>query len=217
MKRLAVLKCLLATGAVVALIPSAQADLSFNFDTDLSGFTGPVAWTAGPAGWSGGAALQATFATPGWTGLTITKDFDWASGEQTAMQEMLATGNGMASFDVLVDNSSFTPAMSDWFEIDVAGNSESGWTQSALTLVTGWHTAGDTALYATHIDMTFAQLGWVPGTSTWFQINFGANSGTSPVNFYVDNLAITAVPEPAFFALAGLSAAALLIIRRRKA
>jgi hypothetical protein len=217
MKRLTILKSLFAAGAMIALIPSARADISLNFDTDLSGFTGPAAWTAGPAGWSGGPSLQATFAAPGWTGLSVTKDFDWASGEQPAMQQMLAAGNGQVSFDVLFDNSSFTSGVSDWIDVEVAGNSENGWTQTPLSLVSTWHNAGDTTLYDTHVVMTFAQLGWVPGTSTWFQINFGANSGASPLDFYIDNLTVSAVPEPSTFALAGFGVAALLAMRRRMA
>ena len=49
-------------------------------------------------------------------------------------------------------------------------------------------------------------------TSLNFQIG-GGNGGT----VYLDNLRITAVPEPSTLALAGLAAAGLLVIRRRKA
>ncbi|MBC8097137.1 MAG: PEP-CTERM sorting domain-containing protein [Akkermansiaceae bacterium] len=201
--------------ATLALSLSASGAVTYTFDTDLSGFTGTGIWTPGPSGSASGGAIQTTFPAAGWTGLNLTKNFDWASGDQPAIQTMVASGGGRVSFDILVDGSSFTPGVSDWYQAQLAANSENGWQQMQLNLVSGWHDQADTALYSTHIELTFAQLGWTTG-ATWFQLNFGANSGSSPVHYYVDNLTVEVVPEPSTFALAGLGSIALCFFRRRR-
>lgn len=209
--------------ASIALLTSisAQADFTMTFDSGplSTEWSGAAVWSAGPAGWAGGGSLQTTYAASGWTGWSPTVNFDWASGHQPDMQAIAASGNGHLSFDIMVDGSSFTPGVSDWYNASMAGNSDGGgWTQIDNIMGAGpWHNAGDNALYVTHVDETFAQMGWTTA-STWFQINFAGNSGASPLHYYIDNLAVTTVPEPSTLALAGLGAlGGLMLFRRRLA
>jgi hypothetical protein len=209
----------------VALALSANAQLNYTFDTDAQGFQNFTWSAAGPAGWSGGAALQATPAVGGWTlggSFNFMNEFNFASGAQPVMQALSASGNGRISFDVIVDGSSFNPGVANWYNINIAGNSAgaNGWTQVDSVTGAAWHNADDNTTYSTHVDLSFAQTGWAnPEDATgWFQIYFGANSaGDFPVKFYIDNFTAYAVPEPSAFALAGLGAMALLGMRRRKA
>jgi hypothetical protein len=223
MKQIRILSTLLAAVAVTGYITSASAQpLNFTFDSGAQNFLNFTWSSTGPAGWSGGAAIKAPAAVGGWTlgsGFDYYHQFDWAYGEQVPMQTIVASGQGHLSFDVLLDGTSFPVNDGTWYQINVGGNSAgaNGWTQ--VQVVDSWRNGGDTALVATHVDLTFAQLGWAnPEDATgWFQVYFGANSDAGhPVNFYIDNVSAYIVPEPSTLALAGLGAAALLFIRRRK-
>jgi len=223
MTRMNMKKVVTALSAAVAM--SANAQLSYTFDSDAQGFQN-FSWSAtGPAGWSGGAALQATPAVGGWTlggSFNFMNEFSFASGAQPIMQALSAGGNARLSFDLIVDGSSFTPGVANWYNINIAGNSAgaNGWTQVEKVSGDGWHNADDNTLYATHADYSFSQLGWAnPEDATgWFQLYFGANSAADfPVKFYIDNVTAYAVPEPSTMTLAGLGAAALLGFRRRRA
>lgn len=214
MKSISLKKCMSVAAAALAVSASAHASVIYTFDTDVSGFTGPVIWTAGPSGWSGGAALQTQFTASGWNNLSVGKNFDWASGDQPAIQGMISSGGGHVTFDILFDGTSFTSGVSDWYQVYVAGNSDSGWTQFQLALSSGWHDQNDASLHTTHVDLPFSQLGWTSSTS-WYQMYFGANSGTSPLHYYIDNLQIAAVPEPSTFALVGIGTLAFRFYRRR--
>ena len=108
----------------------------------------------------------------------------------------------------------------NWYQLHFAGNSDGtqGWTQDppsgANPVNTNYHPTDPDLTW--HFDFSFAEMGWQPG-DTWFQVFFGANSDSAkPVQFLIDNIRIYEVPEPGTFALAGLGAAVLLILRRRR-
>ena len=218
-------RILITIAATVGLCASASAQpLVFTFDTGAQNFQNFTWSSTGPAGWSGGACIQALATTGGWTlGGTFNyyHEFDFASGQQPIMQALSASGAGHVSFDVLLDGTSFPNNTGTWYSIIAAGNSAgaTGWTQ--ISDITGsglWRNSGDTSLLSTHVDLTFTQLGWndAADATGWFQLYFGANSDAAhPMDFYIDNVTVYAVPEPSTLALAGLGAAALLISRRR--
>jgi hypothetical protein len=219
------LQIILSTIAVMGLATCAKADIVsptqvlYTFDSGpaAASWTG-VAWSSGPAGWAGGGALQGTSATSGWQNWNVVQNYAWQDNSQQTLQAMAAGGGARLSFDILVDGSSFAPGVSDWYNVSFAANSNGGgWTQFDNVLGAGpWHDMADNAVYQTHIDMSFTQLGWTPA-ATYFQLDFSANSGASPVNYYIDNLNAYVVPEPTMLALAGMGIAGLLIFRRRNA
>ena len=227
MKRILFSPLALSSLVALGLVTSVGAQsVSFTFDSNAQNFLN-FSWSStGPAGSPGGACLQAPATVGGWTlggSYNYYHEFDWVSGQQPVMQSIVASGLGRVSFDLMVDGTSFTPGVSGWYNMEVAGNSAGahGWTQVGDIFGAGpWHNADDATLYMTHVDLSFAQVGWAdPEDATgWFQLYFGGNSDASfPVKFYVDNVTCyTAVPEPSTFALAGLGAAALLIFRRRR-
>lgn len=197
--------------AVVGLAASANAQplFTFGFDTDAQGFNGG-AWS------STFQAVQQNKTAGGWTlGSSIVHEFDWASGQQVPMQNLAAAGTGRLSLDLFVDGSSFSAGAACWYQVHLAGNSSGsvGWTQ--YQAIDGWHNADDAALYSTHVDLAFADVGWQPG-DTWFQLCLGSNSEAArTANFYVDNVNIYAIPEPGTFTMIGLGLATLLVLRRR--
>lgn len=208
-------------GALLVVSTNAYADFTLTFDTGplSSEWSGSAAWSAGPAGWSGAPGSVRSAVTAGEWQWGPVINFDWASGHQPDMQAIAATGNGRVSFDYLVDGTSFN-GNAQWYQFNLAGNSDgpkpaNGWTQLA-GLVDAWQNAGQSDLRVQHIDLSFAQLGWTT-TATWFQLNFGANSDAgNPVQYSIDNLRVSTVPEPTAFALAGLGIAAMALLRWRK-
>jgi hypothetical protein len=209
---------LITIAAALGLCASASADLIYTFNTDIgSDFTQNAAWSAHLGG-----TAQSTMTNGGWTlGSGLKKEFSSQAGggvanQQTTMQGYANAGNYRVAFDMMVDGTSFPVAGSDWYQFQVAGNSDgtAGWTQ--VNTVTGlWHNDGDQTLLSWHVDESFVDMGWQPGDS-WFQIYFGVQSGAIPVDYYIDNLTVyQAVPEPSMFAVAGLGAAVLLVFRRK--
>ena len=219
------IKYILAAAAALAATACAKADIIspsqvlYTFDTGPAAASWTsVAWSAGPVGWAGGGALQSTAATSGWQNWTVTQNYTWQDGSQADMQALAATGNAHLSFDIIVDGTSFTPSSTaDWYNISFAANSDGGgWTQHSGNIVDGYHNASDSALHSFHLDYSFAQLGWTASAPTsWYQLNFGGNSGADVFNYYIDNLDAYIVPEPTTLTLLGLGAAALLMFRRK--
>ena len=208
--------------ASLGLTYSTQADLSYTFNADTEGFQGVTWQGASPVGWPGlpGSIMQ-NHTAGGWQ-MIMTKEFVWGPGGGSANQQVemqsLANLNSRISFDVMVDGNSFPQGTSTWFQLAVVGNSDgaAGWTQhNNLFSVSGQHNADDPALLTQHFDFSFAQMGWQPG-DTWFQFWTGANSDAAvPVNFYLDNVQLYVVPEPASFSILGLGAA-LFFLRRKQ-
>lgn len=198
----------------LAFVTGARADLSYTFDSDFQGFKNTI-WSAGHQ------AIQPTNALGGWTmgnGGGPNVDFG-ALGLTAEIDSMAASGNGRVAFDIYVDGSSFNPGVGVWFSLNTAGNSggSAGWTEIQKLSGDAWHNADDAAQYLTHVDKSFAELGWASGDG-YYQLLWGSNSdGAQRVNFFVDNVAIyQVVPEPSTFVLAGLGAATLWLVRRRK-
>ena len=231
MKRNSIKYYLLASVAVLAVSTCGGADLLYTFDTGSSGADGG-GFNAGTYAWSSTyQAVQQTLTSSGWTmgsGGGPGFEFSWPS--QTTMQAIANAGDGRVSFDMFVNQSSFTVgtwADWDWYQFHFAANSDGsiGWQQDDSNIL--GHNAFDGNYDAgisphggnnqsVHFDLGFAQMGWQPGDS-YFQLAFGSNSGgNDAVQFYVDNIHVYEVPEPSMFALAGLGAMGLLISRRRK-
>ncbi len=188
------LKCLLTAGAALAVSTCAYADFDDTFDSPATSTeaSGSVAWSTGPAGWSGAGCLQTTGGSGGWNGSgTITLNFSYGSGHQPNIWAMNAA-TARVSFDVVVDTNSFNANPSgQWWQIWGSGNSNpNGWTQ--LQFADAWRGAGDTSVQVYHVDKPFADLGFVPASaagSSYYQLNLWANSdGANPINFYIDNV-----------------------------
>jgi len=222
------MKCahtLVTLTASLGITAAAYGGLFYSFPTDVEGFQN-VAWRgAEPAGWPGlPGGIQQIHTAGGWQ-MQLTKEFSWGPGggspnQQLEMQAVANFGNNAhLSFDVMINGTSFPPSTAAWYSFNVVGNSDgtAGWTQTEhhFTVAGEWHNAGDATLFSQHVDMTFGQLGWQPG-DTWFQFWTGANSdGAVPVNFFLDNVAVSVVPEPAIASLMGLGALLLALGRKR--
>jgi hypothetical protein len=207
-----------ALAVVLAIGASANAQLSLTFDSDVQGFQDNVQWVSGVAGWPGGGVIQQSLDVGGWTmGDPLhgpAKQYNWNEGQQE-IQQIVAAGNGWLHFDVLMDGTSFPNNVGTWFQVNMAGNSEHGWTQLSDILAgqpnAGWRNAGDTNLYTWHADVDFTWLNWTAG-ATWYQLYFGTNSDADkPVKFYLDNVIITPEPTAGLLLLSGL-----LLARRRR-
>jgi hypothetical protein len=198
MKKTALGKWFLGVAALAGMGLVARADMCFpdtNFFPILPPHTvnGSYVWD------STYQAIQATPTTGGWTlGTTNGVEFNFNWPIQTNVQAIANNGCGRVSFDVSVHNSSFSVSNwtnGSWYQIHYAGNSDSGgWVQDAGGFVTGFYATNSSNDQTWHFDLSFAQMGWVPGC-TWFQLFWGGNSDSDkPLWFYVDDICIHCVP-----------------------
>ena len=214
---------LLLTMTLVGFSGWAQAaDLQWTFDSALPSADGT--FTGGTVGWNSTyQAAQYTGTASGWTMGGDGPKFEFTGTSQTAMQQIANAGNGHISFDLTVSTTaSFNSGgwtAGDWLQVHFAGNSDGahGWTQDPAPYgpnpISGNYTPASPDM-TLHVDLPFSALGWDPGDN-WFQLFLGANSDTKPVQFLVDNIHVSQVPEPSVLALGGLAAGVLLILRRK--
>lgn len=234
MKRITT-KYILALAVTLGVTLCAQAQpLAYTFPTSTNpGFTGWNWAAASPNGDMTGGALQANYTASGWQ-QSAQVDFGVAGTSQNGnyngnadIFNMLSAGPVNVSFNIIVDGATtFAAGASDWYKFTMIGNSLGGWKQqpdfgfndfgNTPGSGTGWHNAGDTSIQTYAMSYTSTQLGWTAAAGDYYQLIFVGNSGSSPFDFYIDDLTISPVPEPTTLALAGLGAAALLIFRRRK-
>jgi hypothetical protein len=223
----------------------AQAQLSFTFDTSSNPGWSGFNWVANSP--DGGGALQAAYtgtSSPGqnlgwYQGAMV--DFgaipspDGQYDANSDIRNMIMFSGGVnVSFDLIIDGpTSFTPGVSSWYDFVMVGNSLGNWTQlpTQANPPPGWTGDNyapdpgysDPNTYTFNMSYTSTDLGWTyndsPPPWDFYQLDFigQTTDGSTPFDFYIDNLTITPAPEPTSLALAGLGAvAALLIFRRRK-
>ncbi len=218
MKR-STLKFFLSMAAITGLALSASADLLYTFDTGLP-TTGGM-FTGGAVGWSSTySAAQALDTAGGWTpGGAGSPKFEFTWPDQSTMAGIANYASYYqfsVDLSVNMDSLSYVSGAQTWYQLFVVGNSDGvgGWSQNQVGGGLNYIDQGQTP-YSLHVVMPLTQLGFNPGDS-WFQVFFGANSGGGePIQFFIDNIHVAPIPEPASLALVGLGAAALMIFRRR--
>jgi hypothetical protein len=233
-------RIILSLTATLGLAAGANAQIIFseNFDAGLSPGAGlgggwifgdavsKTSGIVGGAGTSGSSALQLV--------LNTAANGNGYAGGAMQLQEMTTSGNTSLnlsdytlSFDVQTTAGSLNLQLQTWAG-NYFGGSMSG-TLNTAPASPGYGNDLNPGTAYTHYDLNLANATvfpnvntFVPTGGTWqiaFQLNGGGNGNPSQLTLNVDNvvLTMTAVPEPATAALAGLGAAGLLIFRRRQA
>jgi len=214
---------------ILLLASPAFADVVLTFDTD----TQDVAFDAGTGSvtWAdvGGEGMLRLQSDGGWEGQLSKLDasFWGANGMTAEVNDALANG-GTISFDILVQDADQTYAAAPgWFEVVTIQQGEfSGWDQEVHAIGLGaaqWPLAGGS--YTTSISMDI-----LPGAAagdanaqydagdTWRNLYIGLNNDGANVSnavVYIDNLTISAVPEPGTIGLLAFLGAGLIARRRR--
>jgi len=217
---------LVALGFLVAT-SAANAQLLYDFETDIAdvsngangGFPNTtVAHSIGVGNTSGNGALQATKDDGG--------GFAWVAIIQTINNDPVRDAIQAAyanpalwqfEFDVSVDPSTM-PQWNSFVNGVVTVNSETdGFNQ---TPTEPWLFDGSQSPPATTtavVPLTDVHGGNVPGGG-WLELWFSANGdwGTDPGSIYIDNIRLTAIPEPASASLLALAIVPLIGWRRRR-
>jgi hypothetical protein len=145
-----------------------------------------------------------------------------------ATAQMLASTHKL-SLDVHFISSEWTDTGGDgWVRWDQASiNSDTGgWSQTSNANITdsanpsypgSWDPNNWGTSHTRTLIYDFTGLGNVPG-GAWGQFNISINMGNieGKGNFYIDNVQLIAVPEPASLSLFGLGSVVWLLARRRK-
>lgn len=203
----------------------AHADVTFTFDSDLEGWEQQanatnVAWSSVNGG------SMAITANGGWAGQAT----QLSLGPGTPVWDELvsaAANGGSISYDVIIQDGDQTYTMNPtWFETVAIMNSAGGWDQDVIA-----HGLADTDWPLTSTFTTTATLPidaaagaaddgnkFYDLSGNWGQLTLGLNNDGAAVQsatVYIDNVTITAVPEPALNASILLGLVALARRRRR--
>lgn len=200
------IRALLATTAAATLAASAQAHVLFDFNTDAQG------WTASNGG-------QLTHVASGGNGGGFLSILDVSSDDFLAVAPAAVLGarsswlGGVLSFDARNLNND-TPDWGDFGRITLTGGAGS----LTLDLITGNQPPADGQWHRYSVALTEAVWGAaLPGVLadlTGLSIKGEFHNGVSEL-VGLDNIAITAVPEPAQWALLLAGGLLLPVLRRR--
>jgi PEP-CTERM motif len=225
---------ILGVGVLSAASLTASAQVLFTTQNDFTPWTGSGSVAAGAAGDADLSTINGLgdLGAPGGTGtagaLGISgQSIGWNPAQSQSEQNNAAfiaalwNNNELSLTYTLTE--SMTTAPNGYWQLVPVFNNNQGYT--GLNNANFFSVANGTLLAGTYT-VTYSYtpssliLPTAAGQDSYFQLLVVANSGGSLVGgnqqYYIDNIQVSTVPEPASFALAGLGAAALLIFRRRK-
>ena len=217
---------------MLASFQAANAAVTLTFDANLQGFVpanfggtnnnSSVTWDAG--GGNGRMKITNLNATGGrfaWIAKYFTNSGQ--GGDQLAIYNELTAAianGGTISYDVIVEAPHFTGVAPGFFQVNLFADNQVGGFDQEYD-VPGTVTVPSTTNFSIQIQTSGVavnddNLANFRGGTGNLQFGFGSNySNSDSLTYYVDNFAVTAVPEPSALALGGLAGLVLLHRRRR--
>jgi hypothetical protein len=223
---------ILGVGVLSAASLTASAQVLFTTQDDFTPWTGSGSVAAGAAGDADLSTINGlgNLTAPGGTGtagaLGISgQALGWnpaqSQSEENNAAFIAALWNNNELSLTYTLTASMTTAPDGYWQLVPVFNNNQGYAQlnnpNFFSVANGTLSAGTHTVTYSYTPSS-SILPTVAGQDTYFQLLVVKNSGGSLVGgdqqWYLDNIQV--VPEPATFALAGLSAVTLLIFRRRK-
>lgn len=216
---------ILTLAFLVLLASNAKADVVLTFDSDLEGLSkqgdgNDVSWSSE----NGGSVLFN--ANGGWAGNMAQLNIQDNAAMWAELQSAVVNG-GTLSFDIIVNEADVDYSSAPtWFETVSIFNSNGGWDQEINAYGLG---SGDWPLSGGQFTGT-TEIAILPGSATsdgnlqtdvtgfWTHLHLGLNNDGGAINeatVYLDNLRISAVPEPGSACILGVLVVGIALRRRR--